>query len=56
MLCIKDENYNGTEPYAGACINITVKANYTRMENSAHIVYTTECCTAGDALPRVHVD
>jgi len=41
-LCIEDGYYNGTGPYARACTDITVKANNTRMENSTHVVYTTE--------------
>ncbi|MCC6024509.1 MAG: hypothetical protein LM600_07400, partial [Thaumarchaeota archaeon] len=33
-LCIEDGYYNGTGPYARACTDITVEADYTRMENS----------------------
>jgi len=38
---------NGTGPYARASTNITVKANNTRIENSTHVVYTTEYYIAG---------
>lgn len=41
-LCIEDGYYNGTGLYAMACTDIVVEVNNTRMENSTHIVYTTE--------------
>ncbi|MFZ8794516.1 MAG: hypothetical protein ACO2O2_11625 [Acidilobaceae archaeon] len=41
-LCIEDGYYDGTGPYARACTNLVVEADYTRMENSTHVVYTTE--------------
>jgi hypothetical protein len=41
-LCIEDGYYNGTGPYARACTNLVVESNNTRMENSTHVVYTTE--------------
>jgi hypothetical protein len=42
MLCIEDGYYNEMGPYARACTDIVVEANNTRIENSTHIVYTTE--------------
>jgi len=41
-LCIEDGYYNGMGPYASACTDIVVEADYTRVKNSTHVVYTTE--------------